>query len=111
MEKLTAQEALKKTLLIWRNIAKTGDYKPKVYAKLELEKDQVDCPCCEFAYNIYTEEQNCTICPLYPNSSYGCEQEGEPYRLYCDATECEDIKEAGREMVALLEQRLKEFSK
>jgi len=109
MGKLTARETLEKTLLIWKEMEKTGQTKTEIYDNLGLSQDLCNCPCCKYAYNYFIDGQDCTICPLYPKSTYGCEKAGEPYDLYKDAGSRKKRQQAGRQMVVLIERRLKEL--
>lgn len=111
-------EALLKTKRIWEVLADQPDLnKSGVYHLLDLPKDSHDCPCCQ--YNLQeteklleetgTEREACHFCPIYPESDYGCDQDGQPYRNWVNAIDqgsLEGKKEAATTFLSLVNSTL-----
>lgn len=89
------EEALLKTKRIWEVLADQPDLsKLEAYELLGLQKDFRNCPCCQYneqkvdelGENSKAEKEDCHFCPLYPESDFGCDQEGEPYNRWVDSS-------------------------
>lgn len=113
----SAEEALLKTKRIWEVLAEQDLYKEEVYDMLNLQPDRFNCPCCQYnkqkveelLENSEVEREDCHFCPLYPESDFGCDQEGQPFHIWAEeADSAEERTEAAKAFLSLVEAKLGE---
>ena len=111
----SAEEALLKTKRIWEVLAEQDLWKEEVYDMLNLQEDRCSCPCCQYnkqeserlPEETGTEREDCHFCPLYPESDYGCDQDGEPFHIWSQvAKSAEERKEAAKTFLSLVNSTL-----
>lgn len=114
----SAEEALLKTKRIWEVLAEQDLRKYEVYQLLGLQIDRFYCPYCQYnkqeteklLEETGTEREACHFCPLYPESDFGCDQEGEPFHIWSEeANSADERKEAATAFLSLVNKALSEI--
>lgn len=117
----SADDALRKCLVIWEWLAKAdaSATKEDAYEALELAVDLYDCPACEYALTVlraYAPDygrkiQRCEFCPLYSGTKRVCTDTNEPYITWAFGKIGDETVQATHAMITLIKQRMEDLTK
>jgi hypothetical protein len=107
---MTPKQALEKSLSVWEWLALNPMMeKFDAYEKLGLSRDSAHCACCEYDHS---QADDCSACPLYPGDTGSeCMFQGAPYQRWEYKKDPYERQRAARDMVELINKRLKENAK
>lgn len=113
----SATSALRKCLILWQWLEQhPRARKNEAYDTLGLKFDLCLCPACQYARDALeqvkpdyqNEYERCAFCPLYPEDSKCCEDEGEPYAVWANGSK---LTEGAHSMCELISKRLTALTK